>query len=281
MSFDEAASFCPALIAIDLDGTLLRSDRRVSPRAKQAIAGLRDAGVDVTLCTGRPPRRVRAIAAELDLACAIVYQGSATYHAEGERTEVHRQLPRRVVLELIDGLRSALPDVMLALETDHGWYVDEALAASGHAAPCPGEDGPDGIGDVRGFVREGVIKLLVRHPTLDARGLDDALADTAVYRTWTTPELLEILCEDVNKQRTLAAYAAERGVSRERVAAFGDQHNDRQMLAWAGLGVAMANGSDEARAAADLVTGTNDEDGVAVLLEAWLRRAAKPEAADG
>ena len=267
------AAFRPELVAVDLDGTLLRTDRTVGPRAKRAIASLQACGVDVSACTGRPPRRVRALAADLALRRAIVYQGSATYHADDDRVEVHRQMPADVVQHAIATLRAAHPGVMCALETDRGWYVDEALAASPHLGGHPGEHGPDGVGDVVDFVGTGVVKLLVRHPERGARDLAGVLADAPVYHTWTTPDLLEVLSHGVNKCVTLAEYAAATGVPQSSVAAFGDQHNDREMLAWAGLGIAMANGSDEAIAAADAVTGTNDEDGVAVVLEAWCRAA--------
>lgn len=271
-------------MAIDLDGTLLRTDKTVSPRAKRAIADLRTAGVDVIACTGRPPRLVRAIAADLELTRAIVYQGSATFHAEGDRVEVHQQMSREFTVDTVRRLRQAFPDVMCGIETEHGWYIDASLARHRQRDFDPRdvdrrdvdlrdfdprEPGPDGTGDVCDFIREGVVKLVVRHPSRGARELAAVLDGTPAYRTWTGPDLLEILADGVNKQVALQRYAASRAVSREQVAAFGDQHNDREMLAWAGLGIAMANGSDEARAAADVVTDSNDRDGVAVLLEAW------------
>lgn len=213
---------------------------------------------------------VRAIAADLELTRAIVYQGSATLHAEGDRVEVHRQLSREFAVETIRGLRAAFPDVMCGIETDHGWYVDDSLARFRQRDLDAGEPGPDGTGDVCDFIREGVVKLLVRHPSRGARELAASLDGAPVYRTWTSPDLLEILADGVNKQIALQRYATAQGVTQDRVAAFGDQHNDREMLAWAGLGVAMANASDDAREAADIVTDSNDDDGVAVMLESWL-----------
>jgi Cof subfamily protein (haloacid dehalogenase superfamily) len=225
--------------------------------------------VDVIVCTGRPPRMVRAIAADLELTRVIVYQGSATFHADGDRVEVHRQMSREFALNTIHGLRASFPDVMCGIETDHGWYVDASLARFRQRDLDPDETGPDGTGDVCDFIREGVVKLVVRHPSRGARELAASLDGAPVYRTWTGPNLLEILADGVNKQIALQQYAGAQGVSRDRVAAFGDQHNDREMLAWAGLGVAMANASEEAREAADIVTDSNDDDGVAVLLESW------------
>ena len=75
---------------------------------------------------------------------------------------------------------------------------------------------------------------------------------------------------DVNKRDALAAWSAELGVDRRDVAVFGDQRNDIEMLRWAGRGIAPANATEEAQAAADEVTRSNDEDGVAVVLERWL-----------
>ena len=74
----------------------------------------------------------------------------------------------------------------------------------------------------------------------------------------------------VNKRDALERLCQQLGLDRHQVAAFGDERNDREMLAWAGIGVAMANGSPETRAIADLVTASNDEDGVASVLEGWL-----------
>lgn len=256
-------------MAIDLDGTLLHSDRTISERARSAIARLRAEGVDVMVCTGRPPRMVRSIAAELDLPRAIVFQGSATYHAEGDHVDVHRRVDPDVALQVLGRFRDRHPDALCALETEAGWYVDRALAEAQGLADLPPEKRPNGIGHVEDFVSDGVVKVLVRHRSCRAPTLAEAVTGLPVYHTWTTPDLLEVLSDGVNKQVALERYAREQGVSRERIAAFGDQHNDQEMLAWAGLGIAMANGSDEARFAADMVTGSNDDDGVATVLELW------------
>lgn len=254
----------------------MRSDRTISERARTAIRRLQRAGVDVMVCTGRPPRKVRSIAAELGLPRAIVFQGSATYHHADDRIDVHRSVDAELALRVIDRVRDRHPDALCALETEAGWFVDRALAEAQGLADLPPGERPTGVGDVEEFVAGGVVKVLIRHASCRAPVLAEAVAGLPVYRTWTTPDLLEVLSDGVNKQVALERYARERGVARERVAAFGDQHNDREMLAWAGLGIAMANGSAEARSAADLVTASNDEDGVAAVLELWGNGRAAP-----
>ena len=82
--------------------------------------------------------------------------------------------------------------------------------------------------------------------------------------------MLEVSAEGVTKANALKWLCAEWAIPAERVAAFGDQNNDKEMLEWAGLGVAMGNAVPEAKEAADLVTTSNDEDGVALVLERWL-----------
>ena len=235
--------------------------------------------MDIMVCTGRPPRMVRGIAAELGLGRAIVFQGSATYHADDDRVDVHRRVDPELALRVLARFRDRHPDALCALETEAGWFVDPALADAQGLADLPPERRPNGIGAVEDFVSDGVVKVLIRHASCRAPALADALAGLPVYHTWTTPDLLEVLSDGVNKRVALERYARERGVPRKRIAAFGDQHNDREMLGWAGLGVAMANGSDEARAAADVITLSNDEDGVAAVLELWLE--ARPNGAPG
>ena len=217
---------------------------------------------------------VRSIAAELGLGHAIVYQGSATYHAADNRVDVHRRVEPDVARRVLARFRDRHPDALCALETEAGWFVDRALAEARGLADLPPEQRPNGIGDVEEFVSDGVVKVLIRHASCGAPTLADAVDGLPVYHTWTTPDLLEVLSDGVNKRVALERYARERGVPRGRIAAFGDQHNDQEMLAWVGLGVAMSNGSEEARSAADVVTLANDEDGVAAVLELWLGRRA-------
>jgi hydroxymethylpyrimidine pyrophosphatase-like HAD family hydrolase len=85
--------------------------------------------------------------------------------------------------------------------------------------------------------------------------------------TLTGDAFVEVMAAGVAKEAALASLAAERGIAPGEVVAFGDQLTDAGMLAWAGLGVAVANAHPSALQAADEVTASNDEDGVALVLE--------------
>ncbi len=261
----------PELIALDLDGTLLHSNAQVSPRGAAAIAALRDRHVHVVLATGRPARMTRDYVHQLGLEHALVYNGASRYRASRDESEHHHELDRGTALAVIRNLRERLPDIGIGMETSHGWYLDAPMEARRREHPIRSKAAPpDGTGPVEEFVRDAVIKVFARHPTQDARAMGAALSEQDLYLTWTDAHMLEVMHPEVNKRDALARLAADLGVARDAVAALGDEHNDAQMLAWAGIGVAMGNAGPEAREAADEVTASNDEDGVALVLERWL-----------
>lgn len=262
----------PKLVALDLDGTLLTSRGAITERTACALRRLRAKGVRVVLCTGRPPRHTELLAAELELSeLVIAYNGAAVLNFTTGETVYRHQVPRALALEAIHTLRDRYPKVMLGLETHHGWYLDAALYELRRPLlKARGLAFPTAYGKAEDFVRDAVIKILVRHPTLGATRLAEALSGLPVYTTWSSRGLLEVMAEKTNKQETLAYLCEKWGIAPSEVAAFGDQNNDKEMLAWAGVGVAVANAADEAKAAADFVTKSNDEDGVAAVLERWL-----------
>lgn len=261
----------PQLIALDLDGTLLDARHAVSPRSAEAIRTLGARGTEVLLVTGRPPRMTRTFLEDLQLGHAIVYNGASRYDRDLDTCEHHHQMPAGEALAVIARLRARIPGVGLGIETHHGWYLDERLDAGRRANPRPlSPIPPDDVGRVETFVRDAVIKVFARHPDLEAPAMADVLAGMPVYVTWSGAGLLEIMHPAVNKRDALARYAVARDIPATDVAAFGDQHNDREMLSWAGLGVAMENAPSSVKAAADEVAPHHDEDGVAVVLERWL-----------
>ena len=258
-------SSLPKLIALDLDGTLLTSAKTITPRAKEVIRQLEGRGVRTILCTGRPPRTARTFARELKLTnLAIVYNGGAVYDFDADRALHRFDMPAEVALAALEEMQQAYPDIMCGIETHHGWYVDEA-----HAAVRGLTTEPTGVGDVHEFVRDAVTKLLFRHPTESAEALSKSLHDHPVHCTWSLPGLLEVTAQGVTKRRALEWVARDMGVDAADVAAFGDEHNDKEMLEWAGRSVAMANAGDDVKACAGQVALSNDEDGVAEVLEAW------------
>ncbi len=268
-------AFQPQLVALDLDGTLLTSGKNVSQRSAQAIQNLQEQGVRVILCTGRPPRHVRDIATDLGLAELVIsYNGASLINFATDEIQHLYTLKKDQTQEAILRIRSCFPEVMAGLETAYGWFLDSSLLTWRQDHLPPQTLLPDGCGDICDFVQDGVIKVFFRHTEYRASELATALEGLELYCTWSGDRLLEVQHPLVNKQQALAHLANKLGIPVSAIATFGDEHNDREMLRWAGLGVAMGNAPLTVQACADLVTLSNDEDGVAVVLEHLLEQLA-------
>lgn len=265
----------PRLVALDLDGTLLTSDKRLTSRGRAAVRELNRRGVRVVLCTGRPPRSSLGYAAELGLSEPyLCFNGAAVVDPAGGRMRVRHHLDPAVAGAALARLKAAFPGVTAALETDGGWFLDPGGGRSERLDARFGDDEPTAVGPIASRLDGGAIKLLASLDGVEARELAEAVRDLPLQRTWSSPSMLELLDPHVDKRSALEELCAELGVARAEVAAFGDQRNDMEMIAWAGIGVAMANASDAIRDAADLVAPANDADGVASVLEGWLEGAA-------
>lgn len=262
----------PAVVALDLDGTLLTSDKQVTPRARAAIRQLATRRVRVVLCTGRPPRSALPYARELGLEHPFVcFNGAALFHPVRGEVHVRRYLDATLARSAVGRLRAAYPHVMVGLETDRGWFLDPALYRQRSSEVRLGPEEPTGVGPVERFLGPGTIKLFARADGVGAAELARPVEALPLNRTWSNPQLLELLDPRANKRSALDELCRELGITPSQVAAFGDQRNDVEMIAWAGLGVAVANAEPLALQAADVVAAGNDADGVALTIEAWLR----------
>lgn len=282
MALPSAGGWLPRLVALDLDGTLLTSDKRITERSRAAVGRLAARGVRVVLCTGRPPRSTVGYADELDLHHPFVcYNGAATFDPVSDELRVRHRLDPEVVREAVARLRAAFPGVAAGLETDSGWYLEPEVAVRRRSEARLGDDEPTAVGPIESFLGSGAIKLLVSHPGVGAEALAGAVEGLPVYRTWSSPAMLELMAPEVDKRSALQELAAGLGLEPAEVAVFGDQRNDLEMIAWAGLGVAVANASEAVLAAADLVAASNDADGVAQVIEGWLADGPHPAPTDG
>jgi len=253
------------LAAIDLDGTLLRSDGTISPRTKAAARRALDAGVELVLVTARGPRTVGELAEELGVRGeAICSNGAIVLDLETRRILRLREIETEVALELVRALRERLPGILFAVERE-AFAHEPGFAAWDFVPPS---DTP--VAPAEELLDRPPTKLILRHAAHEvdaiaavARELAGRHASVSVSGDW----VVEVSPAGVNKAAALAELCEGLGVEAAEVVAFGDQRNDVPMLTWAGRGVAVANAHPEVIEIADEVTLTNDEDGVALVLE--------------
>jgi Cof subfamily protein (haloacid dehalogenase superfamily) len=257
------------LIASDIDGTLLRSDGNMSARTVAALTAAEDAGLLVVLCTGRPPRWMRPIAEQTGHhGLAVCANGAIVYDLHTEQVVEEFPIDVEVGRRLAEALREAIPGLQFAVERSTGMlhepaYVPLSAAATVEAA-------------FEELLTEPIVKLIAKHPELTASELHatahEAIADLAdiATATFSGQRLLEISAAGVTKAFAVERVAAEHGITADEAVAFGDMVNDIPLLGWAGHSVAMGNADPEVQAVADEVTASNDDDGVALVIERLL-----------
>jgi Cof subfamily protein (haloacid dehalogenase superfamily) len=219
------------------------------------------------LVTARGPLTVPRIARELGVAGrAICSNGALVVDLETQRLVAERLLETEAAIELVHALRERLPGIRFAVE--HHDFAHEPGFSAWNWTPPPGTR----VADVVELLADPATKLILRHAEHDTTAIQDLARELAGERLTVVAsgaEAVEVTAVGVNK----ATAVAELGYPPEEVVAFGDYPNDIPLLQWAGHGVAMRNAHPDVVAVADEVTASNDEDGVALVLERLSRAA--------
>ena len=257
-------------MATDLDGTLLRDDGTVDERTRRVIAALRAAGTETVVCTARPARWMLGLAAAGGIdGSAVCANGAVIWDLGAQAMLDHFPIAPAVARQVVDRLRPLAPDGAWAVEG-----VDSFAHEPAYQARWPVPD--DAVIDhVEALLAVPPVKLLMRGPgpspdALVVRAREAVEGLVEITHSSSSDTLLEMSAAGVSKGSGLAALCAARGVDRSEVIAFGDMPNDLPMLAWAGRGIAMGNAHPDVLAAADRVTATNEQSGVAAVLERLL-----------
>ncbi|MDO5669297.1 MAG: HAD family hydrolase [Corynebacterium sp.] len=270
----------PKLVASDVDGTIITSQERVLPRVRDVIVRAVQAGTEVALATGRPHRWIFPVLDQLPIRpVCVTANGAVVYDSANDQVIASHTLTPDTMSEVLELAREAFHEV---------GGVSVGCERVGHSAFDPEEEmfvvAPDflhtweeqafGVVPEHEVISEPAVKMLLRHEGLSAPEMFDILApfiDTDVaHVTFSMNEgLLEVAAPGVTKALGVSTLATMHGIDRSEVIAFGDMPNDIEMLAWAGIGVAMGNARDSVKDVADFVTGTNDEAGLAQVLERW------------
>jgi Cof subfamily protein (haloacid dehalogenase superfamily) len=262
------------LIATDLDGTLLRRDHTVSARSRAALAAATAAGARHIVVTGRPASRTKHVLDALGYdGLAVCGQGAEVYHAGEHRLLTSVTLDRQLAATALAKIEAETGPLALGAVRDG---LDGAfLAGPGYERDT--ELPIDEMHDRSELWAEPLGKIFIQHPELG----DDELAEAAraaagdiIGVVMAGEGIVELLPPGLTKATGLSLAARRLGLTAADTIAFGDMPNDIPMFAWAAHGVAMANAHTELKAVADEITASNEDDGIAVVLERLFTRTA-------
>lgn len=267
------------LIALDLDGTLLTDDKKISPYNKQVIEQAIDDGHIVVIATGRPNRASIQYYRTLGLKTPMVnFNGAYTHHPLDQDWGVfHHPISHEVALELITAcdqfdVANILAEVQdLAFLDQHNQFIIDVF----QAGEDPKAPSAFTVGCVKTNLKEDPTSLLIQPKNDDLTLLRDFLdnyVDVIEHRHWGAPyHIVEITKKGIHKAFGLKKIADYFKIPHERIIAFGDEDNDLEMIDYAGIGVAMENGIDQLKAIANYTTKTNEQNGVGSFLEDYLK----------
>lgn len=263
------------IIALDMDGTLLDDDKKITEENKKALMRAKDKGVKVVLSSGRPKDGLIKYLDELELIqddeYVLSYNGCLVQEAKSGKI-LHEVGIKGTDLHYMYTLSREFNVNIHAFSEKYGLITPKMSKYTEVEASLNGIE-PTIIDFFDIPDDENIIKIMLVD---EAEILDEAISrlPQEAYDKYnivkSTPYFLEIINKNGNKGEGLKALAEHLGVKREEVMAFGDASNDREMIEYAGLGVAMENAMEEIKEVADYITCNNNEDGVAKVINKFI-----------
>ena len=259
-------TFRPKLVALDVDGTVVDEENRISPAVARAVRAVAEAGIHVVVSTGRAVPGAMEVVERLDLPDGMAVCSNGAVLVGFRPLEILEAITFDAS-EAVRRVVERVPDAFVAVEEIGVGYRVNQPFPSGEIA------GTITIEEVDSLIAEPVTRVIVRAPTHDPEEFHDlveglGLTDINYYIGYTA--WLDLAPMGVSKASALSDVGDRLGISAEDVLAIGDGFNDVEMLEWAGRGVAMGHAPDRLKDIADDVTGTVHEDGLARELQKYL-----------
>ncbi|MGN1084023.1 MAG: Cof-type HAD-IIB family hydrolase [Lachnospiraceae bacterium] len=266
------------VLVLDIDGTLTNSKKEISAPTKNALYAMQEAGGIVVIASGRPTVGTAKIAEECKLAeyggYVISYNGARIVRWKTGETLYNHTLPQQFLPQIYEiakdrgvGLITYDPQDNLITGTKTDPYMELEARINGRTITQ--------VDDFIGAIRFPVNKCLISGEPEVLAPLTEELQKRYygvlnIYRS--EPFFLEIMPPAIDKAHALARLLPSLGIKRQECVCCGDGYNDITMLQYAGIGVAMANAQQEVKDAADMITLSNDEDGlVPVIMTYFLK----------
>lgn len=272
-------------IVLDIDGTLLNTGKIISEKTKQALIAAQEEGIKVILASGRPTTGMLELAEQLEMTkyegFLVSYNGARVTDCLTKEVLFNQAMSIETGQAILEHLKNF--DVIPMIDKEDYLYVNDVYSGM--------LDLPDGafniieyearggnfklseIDDLAAFATFPINKILIAAQPEYMQKIAPALHapfDEIVTAAFSAPFYFEFTDKGIDKAKALNTVFPEMGIHSENIIAFGDGHNDRSIIEYAGIGVAMGNAVDALKEIADDVTLSCDEDGIAAGLEKYL-----------
>lgn len=269
-------------IVLDLDGTLLNSQSKVSEVTKQALIQVQKAGIKVILASGRPTSGMWWLAEELELdahhGLLVSYNGAQVIDVTSKEVLYSQTLSITEAKAVLEHMKAF--DVRPMIDQNDEMYVNDVYdcfvdfegkrvniieyeSRSGRFHLCEKSD-------LAAFVDFPLYKILTAGDSDYLKQVYKAMMEPfkdTLSCMFTAPVYFEFTAKGIDKAKALETVFNQLDIHKDNIIAFGDRHNDISMVALAKMGVAMENAVDELKAVANFVTKSNDEDGIVYALK--------------
>ena len=245
------------IIVLDIDGTLLRSNGKVSQRTVEALKGCMDLGKKIVIATARPPMSIsELLPSEIHDSVWICYNGAEIY--EGGEKIYEKYIHSSNSKQIVEWINMNSPSCKVGIESENELFANQTLW----------EGWTCRVVDLTSVTQRNIAKILVDLEHFEDRDIFlNSLPDGCRITTTDKGCLGHIMENSVSKAEALRFMLSRWGLTMDNVIAFGDDVNDVEIISASGIGVAMGNGVLEVKEVAKLITKSNDEDGIAVVLE--------------
>lgn len=268
------------VLVLDLDGTLTNSKKIITPKTKKALMKMQEQGHMVVLASGRPTPGITPLARELELekngGYILSYNGGQITNCQTGQVVYQKTLPPEVVPDLFE-LADKLNIGLISYEKDAiitGMNYDQYIDIEKNITKLPVKH-IENIGEYIDFPVNKCLGMADPDIAAGAEKEYEKMFGKTLCISRSEPFFIEITPMGIDKAASLKRLCRITGCSRENMIACGDGYNDVSMIEYAGLGVAMENAQDAVKEAADYITSSNDEDGVAKVIYKFILREEK------
>lgn len=263
------------ILVLDIDGTLTNSKKEISTNTLEAIRKIQERGHKVVLASGRPTPGIVQLAKQLSLSeyngYILSYNGAKIINCNTNEVIYQKTLPKEMIKDLYEaaiqnnvGIISYEDDTIIA-----GTPIDEFMEKEAKINNIPIKR----VDNFSEYITFDVNKCLMTGPGDHLAQVEQIMKQKFghilnIYRS--EPFFLEIMPKDIDKAYSLSKLLEHLGLSKDQMISCGDGYNDLSMIQYAGMGVAMANAQEIVKNAADYITLSNDEDGVAHVINEFM-----------